>query len=167
MTRRASTGGTDYFASDTLHGALIVQPRVVLQGVEPVSGPPEGGNTVSLFGVGFSRNLVVTFNGATAGDVRLRSSSQIDVRAPSGSFGPADVDRGQAGREDDAGVEEVVVVLLIARALPVDRDVEAGDAAEPALVAGFEHVLPLGLNRLHGAAQRLLHGRRRKRRRLG
>jgi large repetitive protein len=77
--------------SDTLHGALVVQPRLALQALDPAAGPPEGGNTVSLFGVGFNQSLIVKFDGARAGDLRLRSSSQLDVRAPSGSFGPADV----------------------------------------------------------------------------
>src|SRR5688572_30103034 len=49
-------------------------------------------------------------------------------------------------REDNPGIEEVVVVLLVTRALAVNGDVEARTAGERLLQSNFHHVLPLGPN---------------------
>ena len=75
----------------TLAGAIVIQPRVILQDIDPVRGPPEGGNTVTLYGVGFNNQVEVTFGGVVAGDLRLLDSSRLEVRAPAGSFGYSDV----------------------------------------------------------------------------
>jgi len=74
-----------------LNGAIVIQPRVILQDVDPMIGPPQGGNRVSLYGVGFSHDVIVKFGGVIAGDLRLRNSSHLEVRAPAGSFGYVDV----------------------------------------------------------------------------
>ena len=70
-----------------LNGAIVIQPPVILQAVDPPMGPPQGGNTVSLYGLGFSHDVVVRFGDVVAGDLRVRSSSHVEVRAPAGSFG--------------------------------------------------------------------------------
>jgi len=70
-----------------LNGALVIQPPVILQTVDPPMGPPQGGNTVTLYGLGFSQDVIVRFGDVTAGDLRVRSSSRVEVRAPAGSFG--------------------------------------------------------------------------------
>ena len=74
-----------------LIGAMVIQPRVTVQDIDPVIGPPEGGNRVDLYGVGFSNDIIVRFNDVIAGDLKLLSSSHVRVRAPAGSFGFADV----------------------------------------------------------------------------
>jgi hypothetical protein len=72
-------------------GALIVQPRLRLLDINPPTGPPEGGNQVTLFGAGFNQHVQVRFAGTVAGDLSVQSSSQLVLRAPAGSFGAVDV----------------------------------------------------------------------------
>ncbi|MCU0661938.1 MAG: IPT/TIG domain-containing protein, partial [Myxococcota bacterium] len=76
---------------DTLYGAVVIQPAVVLQAVDPGMGPPQGGNVVNLYGAGFSYNVVVRFGSRVAGGLVLRSAQHLQVRAPSGSMGLVDV----------------------------------------------------------------------------
>ena len=78
-------------ASVTRFGAIVIQPRAVLQIVTPPTGPPEGGSTVNLYGVGLNSRLMVSFGSNRAGDLKLRSSGHLEVRAPAGSFGFADI----------------------------------------------------------------------------
>ncbi|MGD9164002.1 MAG: IPT/TIG domain-containing protein, partial [Chromatiales bacterium] len=75
----------------TRNGAIVIQPRLELQEVYPNSGPPQGGGTVDLYGRGFNNRIKVFFGGAQAGDVSVLSSTHLQLRAPSGAFGPADV----------------------------------------------------------------------------
>ncbi|EKD36914.1 MAG: hypothetical protein ACD_75C01326G0001, partial [uncultured bacterium] len=75
----------------TLAGAIVVQPRVILQDLDPIRGPPEGGKTITLYGVAFNNQMIVKFGGVIAGDLRLLNSSRLEARVPAGSFGYADV----------------------------------------------------------------------------
>lgn len=77
--------------SITLNGAIVIQPKVLLQDITPISGPPQGGNFVDLYGRGFSHNSVIHFGSTVAGDLRVLSNNHIQVRAPSGSFGYSNV----------------------------------------------------------------------------
>ncbi|MDA8142310.1 MAG: Ig-like domain-containing protein, partial [Desulfobacteraceae bacterium] len=83
VTRNGVTG--------SLAGAVVIQPTVILQDLDPNIGPPQGGNFVDLYGVAFSPHVIVKFGGTVAGDLRLRNASQMQVRVPSGSFGYVDV----------------------------------------------------------------------------
>lgn len=73
------------------NGAVVIQPKVIVQDVYPDNGPPQGGNTIDIYGRGFSHNVNVKFAGVVAGDLRVLSGNHVQVRAPSGSFGYADV----------------------------------------------------------------------------
>ncbi|MCG8471537.1 MAG: IPT/TIG domain-containing protein, partial [Desulfobacterales bacterium] len=76
---------------DLVTGALVIQPSSILQSISPVTGPPQGGNWVNLFGVGFNAQMRVSFGDTPAGNVRLRNSGHVEVRAPSGTFGYSDI----------------------------------------------------------------------------
>ena len=74
-----------------LSGALVLQPKLKLQAIDPTTGPPEGGGFVNIYGVGLSPHVDVRFGQSPAGDLRLFSGGHLRVRAPSGSFGAVDV----------------------------------------------------------------------------
>jgi hypothetical protein len=76
---------------DTLTGALVLLPRAFIEAVSPETGTPNGGNTVDIFGRGFSQFVNVSFGGRIAGDMKVMSSNHIQVRAPAGAFGYVDV----------------------------------------------------------------------------
>jgi hypothetical protein len=79
--------GTDYIK----YGAVTILPQFEIDDINPHTGPPRGGNSVHLYGRGFSHRNLVRFAGALAGDLRVYSSSHIEVKAPAGSFGEAAV----------------------------------------------------------------------------
>jgi len=72
-------------------GAIVILPPIDIDDIKPISGPPQGGNLVDLFGSGFNHSTRVTFAGVQAGDLKVINSGHIQVRAPSGSFGYAQV----------------------------------------------------------------------------
>ncbi|MBL4672902.1 MAG: IPT/TIG domain-containing protein, partial [Arenicella sp.] len=73
------------------HGAVVILPTVKIADISPTRGPPQGGNSVSLYGSGFSHSTVVKFAQVTAGGMEVVNSGHIRVTAPSGSFGFAHV----------------------------------------------------------------------------
>ncbi|MCG8432766.1 MAG: hypothetical protein MJA83_01895, partial [Gammaproteobacteria bacterium] len=73
--------------SASVDGAIVIMPRVQLQDIDPIAGPPQGGNFVDLFGRGFNKFITVKFGTNPAGDLRILSANRIQVRAPSNSFG--------------------------------------------------------------------------------
>ncbi|KPA12609.1 Cell surface receptor IPT/TIG domain protein, partial [Candidatus Magnetomorum sp. HK-1] len=77
--------------SSIVHGAVIIQSRVVLQRISPASGPPSGGQTVHLYGIGFHHHLDITFGDVPAGIPVVRSSNHIEIQVPAGNFGFVDV----------------------------------------------------------------------------
>jgi len=91
QTASLAVGVTREGVKGRLNGAIVIQPRVILQDIDPLIGPPQGGNRVALYGVGFSHDVMVKFGGVIAGDLRLKSSAHLEVRAPAGSFGYVDV----------------------------------------------------------------------------
>ncbi len=72
--------------------------------VHPASGPPLGGNTVDIYGLGFDHDTVVAFGGVTAGDLVVRNCSHVTVRAPAGNFGYVDGSVLSAKFPDETGV---------------------------------------------------------------
>ena len=54
-----------------LNAAMVVQPRLVLEELQPQTGPPQGGNIVDLFGRGFHYGMRASFDGAPAADLRV------------------------------------------------------------------------------------------------
>jgi hypothetical protein len=72
-------------------GAMTVLPQIEIDDLQPKTGPPQGGNLVTLYGRGFNHYMQVRFAGALAGDIKVLSSNRIEVRAPAGSFGKAKV----------------------------------------------------------------------------
>ncbi|HLD68355.1 MAG TPA: IPT/TIG domain-containing protein, partial [Pseudomonas sp.] len=72
-------------------GAMTVLPQIEIDDLQPKTGPPQGGNLVTLHGRGFNHYMSVRFAGALAGDIKVLSSNRIELRAPAGSFGKAPV----------------------------------------------------------------------------
>ena len=72
-------------------GAMTVLPQIEIDDLQPQTGPPQGGNLVTLYGRGFNHYMQVRFAGALAGDLKILSSNRAEVRAPSGTFGKAQV----------------------------------------------------------------------------
>ena len=72
-------------------GAMTVLPQIEIDDLQPQTGPPQGGNLVTLHGRGFNHYMQVRFAGALAGDLKILSSNRAEVRAPAGSFGKAKV----------------------------------------------------------------------------
>lgn len=62
----------------------------LIQGLNPSSGPPQGGTLVTISGNGFSPGATVTFGGVPAPFVNVESQNQIRVTSPAGS-GTVDV----------------------------------------------------------------------------
>ncbi|MGA6206400.1 IPT/TIG domain-containing protein [Nocardia testacea] len=77
-------GGT----SNTVPFVYVVVPT--LTAIAPASGPPAGGNNVTLTGTGFTGPLTVRF-GNTATVFTVDSSTQITAVAPAGSVGTVQV----------------------------------------------------------------------------
>ncbi|VAW50557.1 Alkaline phosphatase, partial [hydrothermal vent metagenome] len=82
--------------SATRVGALVMLPRATIEDISPQTGTPQGGNTVDIFGRGFSQYVTVTFgnpvaNGRVAGGLIVHSANHISVTAPAGSFGYVDI----------------------------------------------------------------------------
>src|SRR5690606_15994377 len=75
----------------TRHGAVVVLPRVVIEDVNPLRGPPEGGNVVDIYGRGFNYGTRISIGEKLAGDLRVISGNHIQVRAPANSFGFAKI----------------------------------------------------------------------------
>ncbi|MCI2285229.1 IPT/TIG domain-containing protein [Colwellia sp. MSW7] len=72
-------------------GAIVILPAISIDDIAPISGSPQGGNTVDLFGSGFNHSTEITFGGVQAGDLRVINSGHIQVRAPAGTYGYAPV----------------------------------------------------------------------------
>lgn len=64
---------------------------VSLSSVVPASGPPEGGTAVSVYGSGFAAGARVSFGGADATGVTVKSATQIDCQTPAHAAGPVTV----------------------------------------------------------------------------
>ncbi|MCW9015614.1 MAG: IPT/TIG domain-containing protein, partial [Kangiellaceae bacterium] len=77
--------------TSTKFGAIIVLPEVNLEELTPVSGPPQGGNYVEIFGSGFTPSTQIYFNSNLANELKVLAAHKIRVKAPSGEFGFADV----------------------------------------------------------------------------
>jgi len=73
--------------TDTLFGALVILPVIALQDFSPQSGPPEGGNTIDIYGQGFNYSTIIKFGQLMAGDINVLSDHHIQLRVPSGDFG--------------------------------------------------------------------------------
>jgi hypothetical protein len=67
----------------------VVRKPISIFGVRPVSGPAEGGTSVSITGSNFPPNPLVTFNGIAATNVVVVSSSMITAVTPSSVPGEA------------------------------------------------------------------------------
>src|SRR5690606_10853060 len=72
-------------------GAMVILPQVRIEDVNPLRGPPQGGNLIDLYGRGFSHATVVKIGGRTAGDLRVLGGHHIQVRVPAGAFGYAGI----------------------------------------------------------------------------
>jgi hypothetical protein len=68
-------------ATDPNGNTSELSPRIVFS-ISPVSGPPAGGNLLSIFGTDFEDGLSVTIGGLPATDVFVTSPTQISARAP-------------------------------------------------------------------------------------
>jgi len=69
----------------------IAAPAPTISSVSPSSGPSTGGTSVTISGTGFQSGATVTFGGANATGVTVRSSTQIQAVTPSHAAGTADV----------------------------------------------------------------------------
>ncbi|MBU2115769.1 MAG: IPT/TIG domain-containing protein [Gammaproteobacteria bacterium] len=77
--------------SSELVGAVIVMPAITLQDISPLTGPPQGGNWVSLRGYGFTPHTQVTVGANPVNAQQIRSDYLLEVMMPAGRFGYADI----------------------------------------------------------------------------
>ena len=73
-------------ATDPNGNTSELSPRIIFS-ISPVSGPPAGGNLVSILGTDFADGATVTIGGLPATDVVVTSPTQISARAPALSPG--------------------------------------------------------------------------------
>jgi hypothetical protein len=73
--------------SQTRFGAITVLPAMSVASFIPLSGTPQGGNWVDIYGSGFSDSMQVKFGESEASDLTVYSSTHLAVRAPAGNFG--------------------------------------------------------------------------------
>ncbi len=74
---------------NTLYSYSIAVPTVT--SVSPSSGPPTGGNTVTITGTGFTGATSVTFGGTASPNFTVVNDTTIVATVPSGTSGPASV----------------------------------------------------------------------------
>lgn len=116
--------------------AIWTAPRI--EAIDPASGPTAGGNDVTISGAGFvAGRTTVAFGDAGATDVRVMSSTQLVVTAPSGALGSVDVavttPGGSVAEEDGYMYVEAAKVL----AVEPDRGPTAGGIAVTIHGSGF------------------------------
>ncbi len=68
---------------------VVSEPKV--NSLDPDKGPTDGGTLVTVKGTDFQDGAEVTFEGATAGDIVVLSSTEIECIAPAHGGGKADV----------------------------------------------------------------------------
>ena len=68
---------------------VVSEPQIT--SLQPDSGPIEGGTLVTISGTGFMDGASVTFESLAAGNVVVKSSSEIECTSPAGPAGKADV----------------------------------------------------------------------------
>ncbi|MFT7622775.1 MAG: hypothetical protein ACI9WU_001950 [Myxococcota bacterium] len=103
---------------DTLAGAYQYIDGLAVTAVNPLSGPVEGGDVISVFGNGFTEAADVRVGALPCGDVTVLNAKTIECITPQGSPGGADVivTQGQntavlpAGYFYESGQTEVFVV---------------------------------------------------------
>ena len=87
--------GDGVIATSPSTGTIVVQIGQLslpsISGIEPNSGPVEGGTNVTISGTNFGGADRVTFNGITATNLEVVSSSTIRATTPANSAGPASV----------------------------------------------------------------------------
>jgi hypothetical protein len=65
----------------------MIGPATTVSGVQPISGPTEGGTLVTILGTGFKPDSVVTFDGVSALNVIYISPTRITAITPPGQPG--------------------------------------------------------------------------------
>jgi hypothetical protein len=85
----ALTAGFRYTRQDPPEAAGGPAPAVTR--IEPLVGPASGGTTVVITGEHFVPGAAVSFNGAAASRVTVRSPTTLEAVTPPGGEGPADV----------------------------------------------------------------------------
>ncbi|PMG39257.1 IPT/TIG domain-containing protein [Shewanella sp. 10N.286.52.B9] len=77
--------------SSQVIGAMIVMPKVALQDLYPQTGPPRGGNIVTLRGFGFTPSTKFSVAGTPVNHSKVLSSYHAEVMMPANDFGYASV----------------------------------------------------------------------------
>jgi hypothetical protein len=67
------------------------EPEVSVSGVQPISGPSEGGTPITIIGTGFTPDAAVYIGGVQAIDVQYISSTRLTAITPSGMPGVVSV----------------------------------------------------------------------------
>ncbi|MEY8252162.1 MAG: IPT/TIG domain-containing protein, partial [Colwellia sp.] len=75
----------------TMLGALTVLPVSGIESFYPHTGPPQGGNTLDIYGYGFNKFMQVKIADNQASNLKVINSNHIQVKTPSGVFGFANV----------------------------------------------------------------------------
>ncbi|ASP40171.1 hypothetical protein CHH28_16465 [Bacterioplanes sanyensis] len=70
-----------------LMGAMVVLPRSHIDEFYPLTGPPEGGNTLDIYGHGFNAHMRVFVGDNQAANLKLLSGNHAQVQMPAGAFG--------------------------------------------------------------------------------
>jgi IPT/TIG domain len=64
---------------------------LALNSVSPISGPADGGTTVTIYGANFQSGMSVTFGGLAATSVSTVNATTIQAQTPAHTFGPVSV----------------------------------------------------------------------------
>jgi len=77
--------------ADRGNAAVLSEPPVIINGVQPISGPSAGGTRVTITGSKFALPLSVSIGGHPATDIELVSSTAIRATTPAAFPGPSAV----------------------------------------------------------------------------
>lgn len=119
--------------SDTTSQTVTVNENLFIRLISPVSGPPGGGQTVTIDGQGFREELRVFF-GSGLGTVISVTDSQIKVRTPAVTLPTEECD------SDDDGIDDGIRTLDLVVAVTV----ELSTGASETITGGYTYVSPTG-----------------------
>ncbi len=77
-------GGVSQIGAGYQHTLAMVGPATTVSGVQPISGPTEGGTQLAIIGTGFTPDAAVTIGGVPASNVIYISPNRLTAITPPG-----------------------------------------------------------------------------------
>jgi hypothetical protein len=77
-------GDVTQIAAGYQHTLVMVGPATTVSGVQPISGPTEGGTQLAIIGTGFTPDATVTIGGNAASNVTYISPNRLTAVTPPG-----------------------------------------------------------------------------------